>query len=125
MDKLHARVREIRARAAIQRYEIRQMKYAGGVWFRLQRLLTFSRQAWTISDADARGLMAAGHEPHPAGLELEPPRRFFILREDGEVTSLRSAREVPLHASTELLVAPAVALVLFKGIDPAMLHRKP
>jgi hypothetical protein len=116
-EKLHARLRAIRARVAIQRYEARQTNHAAGVWFRIQRLLAFSSRAWVINDDDARSLMAAGRQPHPSGLELEPPRRFFVLREE-EAVSLASAHEIAVQSSAEMLVAPALALVLFDGIDP-------
>ena len=49
-EKLHERVRALRARAAIQRWEIRQRGHAAGSWFALQRLFALSGRAWIISD---------------------------------------------------------------------------
>lgn len=109
---LHRRVREIRARAAVRRWELRQLAHAGGAWFRLQRLLAGARSAWAIGEADAEGLVAAGHAPEPAGLAVQPPRRFFLVSE-ARLASLPSARRVPLVASPELLGYEVLALVPF------------
>jgi hypothetical protein len=109
---LHERVREIRARAAIQRWEIRQRGHAAGSWFALQRLFALSRRAWVLSAQDAEALVAAGYEPHPAGLALEPQRKIFIVR-PSEIPSLAGAREIALRSSVELLLAPVIALVPF------------
>jgi hypothetical protein len=110
---LHRRLRELRSRAAIRRWETRQLAHAGGVWYRLARLLTYARSAWSLSDADAERLIGAGHAPHPVGLELEPPRRVFVVTEE-TVAALPSAREVPLVSSPELLVCRNLALVPFE-----------
>src|SRR5205814_2627871 len=48
-EKLHERVRALRARAAIQRWEIRQRGHAAGSWFALERLFALSRRAWILS----------------------------------------------------------------------------
>jgi hypothetical protein len=109
---LHERVRVIRARAAIQRWEIRQRGHAAGSWFALERLFALSRRAWILSAQDAETLVAAGHEPHPAGLALQQPRKVFIVS-PSEIPSLAGAREIALRSSVELLLAPAIALVPF------------
>jgi hypothetical protein len=96
----------------VRRWELRQLDHAGGVWHRLTRRLAVSRRAWSISDDDASSLLAQGHQPDPAGLALEPPRRFFVVSE-ADVASLPSAREVRLEASAELLGHSNMALVSF------------
>ena len=116
LESLHARAGAIRSRALVRRWEMRQLGRAAGVWFRLGRLLAFSRSAWALSDSDAETLVAAGHSPHPVGLELEPPRRFFVIAEE-QLASLASAREVPLRASAEILGCRTLALVPFEGLD--------
>ncbi len=116
MDSLHARAGAIRSRALVRRWEMRQLGRAAGVWFRLGRLLALSRSAWALSDSDAERLVAAGCSPHPVGLELEPPRKLFVIAEE-QLASLASAREVPLRASAEILGCRALALVPFEGLD--------
>jgi hypothetical protein len=111
-EALHRRLREIRSNAAIRRWEARQRDHAAGAWFRVQRLLAYSRTAWAISDADAERLVASGHSPDPAGLELEPQRRYFVVDET-TLKGLTSAREVALQASPELLACRTLALVPF------------
>jgi len=115
-ESLHARAGAIRSRALVRRWEMRQLGRAAGVWFRLGRLLAFSRSAWALSESDAETLVAAGHSPHPVGLELEPSRKLFVVAED-QLASLSSAREVPLRASTEILGCRTLALVLFEGLE--------
>lgn len=110
--RLHERVRALRARAAIQRWEIRQRGHAAGSWFALERLFALGRRAWILSAQDAEALVTAGYEPDPAGLALEQPRRIFIVRSD-EIASLAGAREISICSSVELLLAPAIALVPF------------
>jgi len=111
-ERLHERVRALRARVAIQRWEIRQRGHAAGSWFALERLFALSRRAWILSAQDAETLAAAGYEPDPAGLAFEQPRKIFIVRPD-EIPSLAGAREISLCSSAELLLAPAIALVPF------------
>jgi hypothetical protein len=111
-ERLHERVRALRARVAIQRWEIRQRGHAAGSWFALERLFALSRRAWILSAQDAETLVAAGYEPDPAGLAFEQPRRIFIVRPD-EIRSLAGAREISIRSSAELLLAPAIALVPF------------
>jgi hypothetical protein len=71
-----------------------------------------SRREWALSEQDAEALVAAGYEPHPAGLALEQQRKIFIVR-PSEISSLASAREIALRSSVELLLAPVIALVPF------------
>ena len=116
-EGLQRRLRAIRSRAVVRRWEIRQLRHAGGAWYRVQRLLAYAETAWAISDADAEALIAAGHSPEPAGLELEPPRRYFVV-DEAALAGLPSAREVLLQASPELLACRTLALVPFEGHHP-------
>lgn len=111
-DHLTARLREVRSRAAIRRWELRQLDHARGSWDRVTRCLARARSAWTISDADAAALLAAGRQPEPAGLELDPPRRYFFI-EEPDLASLSSARPIVLQLSAELVAAQNLALVPF------------
>jgi len=116
-EALQRRVRELRSRAAVRRWEMRQLDRAGGAWFRVARVLAYARRAWTISEEDTATLLAAGHVPDRAGMELEPPRRLFFLSEE-QVASLSSARPVKLTASPDLLAHRALVLVPFPGLLP-------
>ena len=118
-DRLAARLREVRSRAAIRRWELRQLGHARGSWDRVTRCLARAKSAWTISDADADALLVAGREPEPAGLELEPSRRYYFISEP-DLARLPSARPIALQASTELLVARNLALVPFVAAEPAI-----
>lgn len=111
-ERLAARLRAMRSRAAIRRWEGRQRDHARGSWDRLARCLALMRSAWAISDEDAAKLLAGGRAPDPAGLAFEPPRRLFVVTE-AELAKLTSARPVALQASAELLGTPNLALIRF------------
>lgn len=113
IEILHARAKEVRARAATQRWEMRQRGHAGGAWHRLERLLALSQRAWTLSERDVATLTSRGHEQEAVGLAFEPSRAIFIV-EMRDLEGLADAREIALRTSPELLLAPALALVLFE-----------
>jgi hypothetical protein len=112
-DRLHERLRQLKARAAIQKWEARQVGHAGGVWFRLQLLLAQTRRLIVISAEEANALRDAGFEPHPIGAELEPPRSFFVLSEE-MVPPAVAGTEVALQDHHQLLLAPAAILIPFR-----------
>lgn len=111
-ERLEARARAIRSRAAVRAWEIRQHGHARGVWFEIERLFALTSRAWTISEADVEALMAAGRRPAEAGLRLHPLRRFFVVTAE-EIATLTDAREIEVALSSEIVSAPALALVPF------------
>lgn len=111
-EKLEARVRALRSRAAIRAWEIRQHAHARGAWFAIERLFALTSRAWVLSKADVQALIDAGRQPDEAGLRLQPPRRFFLIERD-EIATFADAREIEVSLSSELVSAPALALVLF------------
>lgn len=113
-DRLHQRLREMRARAAIRKWEARQVDHAGGAWFRLQLLLAATRRALAINADEVAILRAAGFEPHPVGAEIEPPKALFVVPEAKLPPSIIGC-EVPLQDARRILLAPAMILVPFRG----------
>lgn len=112
-ERLHKRLREMKARIAIQKWEARQVNHAGGVWFRLQRLLADTRRALIITSEEAAVLRAAGFEEHPVGRELEPQKELFVIPEaavPGNVTG----REIALQDGQAILRASAMILIPFE-----------
>ncbi len=69
---LEERVRAVRARAEVRRWEYRQRNTSHGVWHRVRRFLTFAAEVWVVSDEATANLVAEGYAPDPAGPELEP-----------------------------------------------------
>jgi hypothetical protein len=108
------RLREVRARAAIRNHEIRQIPHAGGVWFRLRRLLTGAERVLLISPECAAELLAEGFAPEAVGGELEPPKTIVAVPES-RARRVEGAREVRPALSAEVLSAPAIAIVRFGG----------
>lgn len=111
-EKLEARARAVRSRAAIRAWEIRQHAHARGAWFEIERLFALTSRAWALSEADVQTLVAAGRRPDDAGLRLQPPRRYFVI-EPAEISTLADAREIEVALSSEIVSASALALVLF------------
>jgi len=112
-DRLHERLRQMKARVAIQQWEARQIGHARGVWFRLQLLLAQTKRALVITAEEATVLRNAGLEPSPVGLQLEPPKSFFVLSEQAVPLGVVGF-EVPLQESNRLLLAPAAILIPFR-----------
>jgi hypothetical protein len=112
-DRLHERLRQMKARAAIQQWEARQVAHAGGVWFRLQLLLAATRRALIISTDDVVLLQRAGFEPHLVGMELEPPKSLFVLGEE-MIPAAVVGSEIPLQDAQRILLAPAAILIPFR-----------
>jgi hypothetical protein len=107
------RLREVRSRVLIRAFAHRQRRHAGGVWFRLRRVLADAREAHAISADDANRLIAEGYRPEPVGQELAPPRVILFLPPD-RVAGLASARPLPVRLDAELLSAECLALVPFE-----------
>jgi hypothetical protein len=103
------RVRRIRERAVIRAWEYRQRHHAGGVWFRLRRVLVDAARAFVLTDTDADHLERQGALALPVGRELSPAKRLlFVTPEQLETLA---AREIPVRMTAEFLQATAIALV--------------
>lgn len=112
-DRLYQRLREMKARAAIQAWEARQVSHAGGVWFRFQLLLAHTRRAFVISTEEVSILRASGFEADPIGAELEPPKSLFVVQE-AELRPSITGREVALQDGPQIVAAPALLLIPFR-----------
>jgi len=111
-DHLHERLRELKARAAIQQWEARQVDHATGTWFRLQLLLAYTRRALLITGEEAHMLREAGFESDPIGA-LEPPKSLFVMTEETVPPEIAGS-EIPLHEWRQILLAPAAILIPFR-----------
>lgn len=112
VDRMRARARAVRTRAAIRRWQYRQRNLAAGVWFRLRRVLADAERAYAISDEDARQLVAEGYTPEPCGTEVAPEKTIIFVDEP-RLAALSSRRPIPVRLGPAFLAARAVALVPF------------
>ena len=112
LDRMHARVRAVKARAAVHAWQYRQRRLAAGAWFRLRRVLTRARTAFVISDADARRLVADGYRAEPCGRELSPEKTLIFV-DESRLSSIANRREIPVRLGPEFFAASSVALVPF------------
>lgn len=103
------RVRRMRERAVIRAWEYRQRHHAGGVWFRLRRVLVDAARAFVITEADAHWLEQQGVRPLPVGGELSPAKRMFFVTPD-QLEAL-AACELPVRLTADFLQASAIALL--------------
>jgi hypothetical protein len=103
------RARRIRERAIVRAWEYRQREHAGGVWFRLRRVLVDAGRAFVITAADANQLEQEGTQPLAVGGELSPAKRLFFVTP--EQLKALAAREVPVRLTAEFLQATAIALL--------------
>lgn len=106
------RVKAVRARALIRRWEYRQRNLAHGAWDRFRAALAHARDAYAIDEATAAALLAEGFAGDDRGRGLEPPRTIvWVTAERAE--RLVSARPLVLRLDAELLAAQYLALVPF------------
>ncbi len=112
-ESLHRRVRQMRSRAQIRRWEYRQRHHAKGVWYRLRRLLADAQSAFEISAGDAAVLTSEGVRPEPVGAELEPPKTILFVQR-GRLERIARRTPLPVDLGAELLGARCIALVRFE-----------
>jgi len=107
------RIREQHARMLVRSLDYRQRRHAGGVWFRLRRVLADASAAFVIPEDEALRLIAEGHCAEPAGQELEPPK-LIVRASSSRIKQIASARPVPMRLDGELLAATCLALTPFE-----------
>ena len=112
IEKLEARAKAVRSRAAVQAWEIRQHAHARGTWFEIERLFALTSRAWVLTEADVQTLVEMGRRPCDVGLRMQPPRQYFVI-ELVDLGTLAGAREIKVQLSSEIVSAPSLALVLF------------
>jgi len=111
-ETLERRVRQYRSRMVIRAFDYRQRHHAGGVWFRLRRLLAGTSQAYVISEDEAAQLQREGVRVEPVGREVDLPKLILVAPAE-RVATLASARAVPVSLGGDLLSARCLVLVPF------------
>jgi len=106
------RVKAVRARALIRRWEYRQRNLAHGAWDRFRAALVHARDAYAIDDTTAAALLAEGFATDDRGRGLEPPRTLVWITEE-RAARLADARPLALRLDAEFLAARCLALVRF------------
>jgi hypothetical protein len=109
---LAERVKAIRARARVRRWEYRQRNLAHGAWDRFRAALAHAREAYAIDEATAAALIAEGFATDDRGRGLEPPRTLVWITAE-RAARLADARPIALRLDAELLGARCLALVPF------------
>lgn len=114
---LERRVKEIRARARVRRWEYRQRDLANGAWARFREALAQAQHGYAIDEATERALLDEGFSSDARGSLLEPPRTLIWIPRERAV-QLVGARPLVLRLDAELLAARRLALVSF-DVSPA------
>jgi len=86
---LAERVKAVRARARVRRWEYRQRNLAHGAWDRFRAALAHAREAYAIDDATAAALLAEGFAADERGRGLEPPRTIVWITTERAASSTR------------------------------------
>jgi hypothetical protein len=105
------RIKAIRARRRIRRWEYRQRNLAHGAWGRFRTALVLVREAYAIDDATADVLVAEGFATDPRGAGLEPPRRILWI--SAERAGRLGAPRLAMRLDAQMLAARVLALVAF------------
>jgi hypothetical protein len=106
------RIREIRARGRIRRWEYRQRNLAHGAWLRLRMALAHAERAFRISRECYAELVANGGQLDDRGAGLEPPRHIVWIS-PSQASALDGACELALHLNADMLASQHLALVGF------------
>jgi len=106
------RLRQLRSRALVRAFDHRQRRHARGAWYRLRRLLAFTREAYALPGDEAERLIAEGHAPDPVGREFEPPRIILFVSAE-RVAEIARARPLAVRLDADLLSTECLALVPF------------
>lgn len=106
------RVKQVRSRARIRKWEFRQRHLAHGAWHRLHLALAAAREAYVIDDASFDLLVAEGFDSDDRGMGLEPPKRIVWVTAERAAT-LTSAARLELRLDAAMLAARTLALVPF------------
>jgi hypothetical protein len=106
------RVKAIRARARVRRWEYRQRNLSHGAWDRFRTALAHAREAYALDDATTATLLAEGFIADERGRGLEPPRTLIWITAE-RASRLEGVRPVALRLDAELLAARSLALVPF------------
>ncbi len=112
LERMRARARAVRTRAAVQRWHYRQRHLAAGVWFRLRRVLADASAAYAISEHDARQLIAEAYQPEACGREVSP-EKLMLFVDEPRLAKLRQRRPIPVGLGPEFFAARAIALIAF------------
>jgi hypothetical protein len=108
------RIREIRARVRIRRWEYRQRNLAHGAWLRLRTALAHAEHAFRISDELYAEFVASGGRIDDRGAGQEPPRHIVWIS-PAQASALDGACELALHLNADMLAAQHLALVGFSS----------
>jgi hypothetical protein len=107
------RVKAVRARARVRRWEYRQRNLAHGAWGRFRAALAHAQEAYILDDETAQALIGEGNIVDERGRGLEPPRTLIWITAD-RVARFQAARPVELRLDAELLAARYLALIPFE-----------
>ncbi len=124
IERMRARARAVRARAAVRSWQYRQRHLAAGVWFRLRRMLADAKDAYVIADDDAARLIARGYRPEPCGLEIAPEKTILFIDEP-QLAALNAPHQIAVGLGPEFFAAHAIALVPFDAVRIRVSEKEP
>lgn len=81
----------------------------------MRRVLADARDAYAISEEQARALVAEGYPAEPCGQELSPSRALVFVEEE-RLARIEGRSRIRVGLGEDFLAAPAVALVAFPGL---------
>jgi hypothetical protein len=110
---LDRRLRGLRARVLVRRWEYRQSRTAKGVWFRLRRFLAFAAEAYAVPEEEAERLRMEGYAPDPVGLELEPPKYLACVPRE-RIERIEKRKAIGVSLGPEMLEARSIVVVGFE-----------
>ena len=108
------RVKAVRARALVRRWEYRQRNLAHGAWMRYRLALAHAREAFAIDEPTLRALQQEGFQSDDTGAGFEPARSIVWITAE-RARCLEGARALVLQLDGAMRAAQYLALVPFAG----------
>lgn len=98
------RVKLVRSRARVRKWEFRQRHLAHGAWHRLHLALAAAQHAYAIDDATFDMLVAEGFARDDRGSGLEPPKRIVWITSEraAALTSWLGSSYVSMRRSSDV-----------------------
>ena len=115
LAKLRRRAERVKVRRRVRSWEYRQRDLAAGVWFRLRRVLADAKEAYAISEDEARRLVLEGYAAEACGQEISPNKALVFVDQE-RLTAIEGRTAIRVGLGEDFLGAPAVALLAFDGL---------
>lgn len=110
------RVKQVRSRVTVRRWEFRQRHLARGAWHRFRLALAAASEAYAIDERELETFVDEGCRFDDRGAGLDPAKQIVWISAERAAT-LPAGKRLEMRLDASMLAARRLALVPFR--DPA------